>query len=108
GDKYETGRAMGHLQKDMYAGQLAELVQMAAALNNIDAELLFTEAKAGALLRTDTIDFFISIGLGKKSINGRTTIFLSPLAPLARALQDKQAGDDLLFGRETLCIREIF
>jgi len=24
GDKYETGRAMGHLQKDMYARQLSE------------------------------------------------------------------------------------
>ncbi|HXB08746.1 MAG TPA: hypothetical protein VNW04_16560 [Puia sp.] len=98
GDKYETGRAMGHLQKDMHARQLAELVRELAALH----------AVSEVLLRTDPIDFFISIGLGKQIIEGRAVIFLSPQAPLAQTLQNKKAGDNIVFQGETLPIREIF
>ena len=108
GDKYETGRAMGHLQKDMHARQLAELVREMAALHAVNADEICPEARSGALLRMDTIDFFIGIGLGKQTIEGRTVVFLSPLAPLARALQNKKAGDEVVFQRETLIIREIF
>jgi hypothetical protein len=98
GDKYETGRAMGHLQKDMHARQLAELVRELAALHAVKE----------VLLRTETLDFFIGIGLGKQSIEGRTVVFLSPQAPLAQALQNKKRGDIVVFQRENLTIREIF
>ncbi|HLZ87892.1 MAG TPA: hypothetical protein VKQ52_11645 [Puia sp.] len=108
GDKYETGRAMGHLQKDMHARQLAELVRELAALHAVNTDQLYQEARTGALLQTDKIDFFISIGLGRQHIDGRTIVFLSPLAPLARTLQDKKAGDSILFDRETMPIRRIF
>lgn len=108
GDKYETGRAMGHLQKDMHARQLAELVRELAALHAVNADQLITSATTGALLRTDKIDLFISIGLGKQTIANRTVLFLSPQAPLARTLQNKRRGDDILFQQETIPIREIF
>src|ERR1700754_2530386 len=66
GDKYETGRAMGHLQKEMYAGQLAKLMQVAAGLHAVNIDVIYLQGKTGALIRTDTTDFFISIGLGKQ------------------------------------------
>ena len=108
GDKYETGRAMGHLQKDMHARQLAELVREVAALHAVSAEQLCTEPKPGALLLTETHVFFISIGLGRQLVDGKAVVFLSPQAPLTQALQHKHAGDSFLFNRETLLIREIF
>lgn len=98
GDKYETGRAMGHLQKDMHARQLVELVRELAALHAVNA----------VVLRTDTIDLFIGIGLGKQMIGGRAVVFLSPQAPLAQALQNKKRGDGVVFQGETLTIQEIF
>jgi len=108
GDKYETGRAMGHLQKDMHARQLAELVRELAALHAINVDAVCAEARSGALLRTDTMDFFIGIGLGKQRIDNHPVVFLSPQAPLAQALQNKKAGDEIVFQRETMLIREIF
>ena len=98
GDKYETGRAMGHLQKDMHARQLAELLRELAALH----------AAKEVVLRTDQIDFFIGIGLGKQTIDDRSVIFLSPQAPMAQAIQNKKPGDNFDFQKETLIIREIF
>jgi hypothetical protein len=108
GDKYETGRAMGHLQKDMHARQLAELVREMAALHAVNTEQLCREGRSGALLKTDQLAFFISIGLGKQLVDGVTIVFLSPQAPLARSLQDKRAGDSIVFNKETMIIRDIF
>jgi hypothetical protein len=107
GDKYETGRAMGHLQKDMHARQLAELLRELAALHAINADVRCVEGCSGALLRTDPIDFFIAIGLGRQIIEGRSVVFLSPQAPLAQELQNKKPGDVFLFQKESLLIREI-
>jgi hypothetical protein len=108
GDKYETGRAMGHLQKDMHARQLAELVRELAALHAVNVDEHCVEGRRGAVLRMDSMDLFIGIGLGKQTIGGRTVVFLSPQAPLALTLQNKKAGDEIVFQRETLIIREIF
>ena len=108
GDKYETGRAMGHLQKDMHARQLAELVREVAALHAVNTEKLYTEGKSGAFLQTDHLAFFISIGLGKQLVEGQAVVFLSPQAPLAKTLQNKRTGDSIVFNRETMILRDIF
>lgn len=108
GDKYETGRAMGHLQKDMHARQLSELVREVAALHAVNTETLYTEGKSGAFLQTDHIAFFISIGLGKQLVEGQAVVFLSPQAPLAKTLQNKRTGDSIVFNHETMIVRDIF
>ena len=88
GDKYETGRAMGHLQKDLHARQLAEALRDLAALHAVPTYAM-TECLTGALVETGNATIFISIGLGKQVVDGRPVIFLSPQAPLAKQLRDK-------------------
>src|ERR1700749_1072889 len=82
GDKYETGRAMGHLQKDMHARQLAEALKELASLNAIPTDSLCTEGGIGAVLQAEDIAFFVSAGLGKQIVDGQPIVFLSPQAPL--------------------------
>jgi hypothetical protein len=108
GDKYETGRAMGHLQKDMHARQLAESVKELATLHAIQTEPLCHEGRAGAFLQADGIAFFISAGLGKLSIEGQTIFFLSPQAPIAKLLEKKKPGDGVLFNQKDFIIRDVF
>ena len=108
GDKYETGRAMGHLQKDMHARQLAESVRELAGLHAIDADLLYPVAGPGALVRGPEIAFFIAAGLGRQLWEGQTILFLSPQAPLAKTLKDKKPGDSFVFNGSTMQILEIF
>jgi hypothetical protein len=108
GDKYETGRAMGHLQKDMHSRQLAESIKELATLHAINTDLLYAAAAAGAFIRTETVAFFIAAGLGKQQTEGQTIFFLSPLAPLAKQLQNKKTGDRFLFNGATIAITEIF
>jgi len=108
GDKYETGRAMGHLQKDMHARQLSEHIKELSALQSVNTSVLYDHACAGACIETAQQLFFIAAGLGKQQVDGKEIIFLSPHAPLAGILQNKKQGDGFVFNRATVVIKNVF
>ena len=108
GDKYETGRAMGHLQKDMLSRQLAESMKELAGLHSVQTDVLYPAAGPGAFVRAEGIAFFIAAGLGRQQHEGQTILFLSPQAPLAKVLQGKKPGDHIPFQGTSVRILEIF
>jgi len=112
GDKYETGRAMGHLQKDMHARALAESIKELATLHAVKTDTLYTAPGPGAFVRAEGrgegMAIFIAAGLGKQQWEGQTIFFLSPIAPLARALHEKKPGDSVVFNGAPILILEIF
>jgi len=108
GDKYETARAMGHLQKDMHARQLSEYVKEMSNLLAVNADVIYDHAAAGAFIETDQTSFFIAAGLGKQTIDGKQIFFLSPNAPLALMLQNKKQGDSFVFNKSNIVITELF
>ncbi|SHN37885.1 hypothetical protein [Chitinophaga sp. CF418] len=108
GDKYETGRAMGHLEKDMYARQLAENIREFDKLQKVNTDIIYTTVQLGAFIRCQTYSFFIAAGLGKQVIDDQTIFFLSPDAPLAKLLLHKKAGDSFLFNKMDMVILEIY
>ena len=108
GDKYETARAMGHLQKDMYARQQAEIVRELNALQKINTNLIYAAAQPGAYIRCADQSFFIAAGLGKQIIDDQTVFFLSPLAPIAKLLLNKKAGEQFLFNNKVITILEVY
>lgn len=97
GDKYETSRAMNHLEKDMQARQLAENLKELANLHTVDVGTIYSKGIAGAFIQCEDVSFFVVAGLGRQIIESGTIYFLSPNAPLARILQDKKVGDSFLF-----------
>jgi transcription elongation GreA/GreB family factor len=108
GDKYETGRAMGQLQKEMHGRQLAEYGKEVKALQSIVVDLLCDKVGPGAFVQAGDIAFFVSAGLGRQEVEGLSILFVSPLAPLARALHDKRAGDTILFNGTGMVIEDIY
>ncbi len=108
GDKYETGRAMGHLQQEMHSRQLAEYLKELAVLHSVNTNQLCSEGRVGAFLQGEDIAFFIAAGLGKHVIEGQTILFLSPQAPLAKFLQNKKTGDHITFNTINTTIQMVF
>ena len=108
GDKYETSRAMSHLEKDMHARQLGEVVKELASLQQVEVNRICTAGEPGGVLDCGNISFFVAAGLGKQMIDERTIFFLSPNAPLARTLIHKQAGDRFTFNGNQITILEIY
>ncbi|RAJ08293.1 hypothetical protein LX64_00940 [Chitinophaga skermanii] len=97
GDKYETARAMSHMEKDMHARQLLAHQQELHALRAINVQTIYQLPTAGAFIQTTTTLFFIGAGLGKQLVNKATIIFLSPSSPLALQLAKKKVGDEIEF-----------
>ncbi len=93
GDKYETTRAMSHLEKDMYARQLLAHQQDLQALHAIQVNAIYQSPGPGAFIQSTKAGFFIGAGLGKQEMDGKTIIFLSPASPLAQQLMQKKPGD---------------
>ena len=108
GDKYETGRAMGHLQKNMHARQLAAAIQELALLQAVPTEIHYLAGAPGAILEVEGMIFFISVGLGKQQVEGQTVLFLSPQAPLAKLLLGRHAGESILFNQKTIVLKEVY
>ena len=107
GDKYETGRAMNHLERDMHTRQLAEHLKELAMLREINTDIIYSASTAGALIQCKQESFFIAAGLGKQIVDGQPIFFLSPYAPLAKLLLHKKAGDHFLFSGRDVEIREV-
>ena len=108
GDKYETSRAMSHLEKDMYAKQGEENKKELAFLGTIDCNKLYDSAIAGSLVNCDECSFFIAAGLGQINVDGMTVYFLSANAPLAKLLNKKKAGEVIEFNKKNIVIRSVF
>jgi hypothetical protein len=92
----------------MLGRQLAEYAKDVKALHAVFVDSVCDWGGPGAFLRTAGVAFFVSAGLGKQEAEGLTILFVSPMAPLAHSLQNKKAGDSLLFNGINLVIEEIF
>ena len=108
GDKYETGRAMSHLEKDMHARQLAANKNELAALLAVDCNSIYTSVKTGSIITCKENRFFIAAGLGKVLFENETVYLLSPNAPLAKSMLNKIAGNTISFNNKEMTIREVF
>ncbi len=101
GDKYETSRAMGQIDRDMYAKQLVNAQKDKAILEKIDLAKPSISAGFGTLLESTAGYFFISISVGKIEIEGVQVIAVSQNSPIGGILMGKKVGDIFIFlGKE--------
>jgi len=108
GDKYETSRARGHLEKDMYARQLVETGKEMASLMGIDCSIINTTVAPGSLVRCESISYFVLAGIGKIDFNGELIYAISPNAPVAKSLLGKRKDDVVSINNGMHQIKEIF
>lgn len=101
GDKYETGRAMLQIELQKLAMQRDKVEQQLQILFKVDPQKACDKVEFGALVQTDKERYLIAVGLGKVELEGGVVYVISPDSPIARALQDKKAGERISFqGRE--------
>jgi len=108
GDKYETARAMGHLQKDMHARQISEYKKELAALYAINVVTVYDTVQPGCFFETAAVSFFVAAGLGKQLVDQKTILFLSAAAPLALALKEKRVGNRFNFSGSVVTISVLY
>jgi hypothetical protein len=107
GDKHETGRAMVQLEMEKIGRQILEFEQMKLSMGKLD--LSFSAlSRMGSVVKTNSIHYFIGIGMGKIEIAKELYYAVSPNAPIGKMLLGKKAKDSILFQGNTIEIQEVF
>jgi len=107
GDKYETSRAMGHLDRDMHARMFQQTREERKLIERIDESIIFKKGALGAFISTSMGDFFLSVSIGQVKIAEKSIMIISPQSPIGALLMGKMVGDKFNFRGEEAEILEI-
>lgn len=107
GDKYETAREMMQQEINLALSRLSEVQQQKAVLARIDASVPNEVAAPGALVITNTGNYYIAVSIGKLTMG--TTIYyaISAASPLGSQLAGHKAGDELTFNGKKITISSV-
>ena len=95
GDKYETGRAMVHLAQENIMRQYEEQEKLARILGSLSSSSTSETIEAGSLISTNLGTFYMSVGLGKVSMDNHDYFAIAPNSPVGTALLNKKRGDSI-------------
>ena len=95
GDKHETSRAMAQIELEKIAKQWKETVEQKSVLEKLELASVSSKIIKGSLVKTDTIYFFISIPIGRITVENNSVIAISPQSPLGLKLMGLQKNDSV-------------
>lgn len=101
GDKYETGRAMLHLEFEKLSAQLEEYRRLKKTLSFINASSASKEVSFGSVVKTSHANYFIAIPAGEQELEEVKYFAVGANSPIARAMAGKRAGEDFYFNGKT-------
>lgn len=107
GDKHETARAMMQIEQDKISRQLNEAKLLRAALQKISTESTSNRIKNGSLVKTNKGFLFLSIALGKITLDAVNVIVLSPESPLGKKIIGLSKGTIAEINGQEYLIQEI-
>ncbi|RZS97669.1 P24 capsid protein [Cecembia calidifontis] len=96
GDKYETHQEMLNQSRDMLEKSLAKSKMLLAQLNAVPVKELYT-VQEGALVKLSIGNLWVSIPLGKISLQGTDYQLVSNDSPLVSTLWGLKKGDSYEF-----------
>lgn len=108
GDKYETGRAMLHLEFEKLAGQMEQYAKLRKTLSLISPERSFEKVGFGSAVTTNHANYFIAIPAGKIELEGKIFFAVGAAAPIAQMLSGRTAGEEVLFNGQKIKIQTVF
>lgn len=97
GDKFETQRAMMHLQMELFIERLGVAQRQEDTLNKMNINTM-SEVGLGALVQLEERHYFIALSAPPLTLNGVTYTCLSQEAPLYHAMRGLREGDWVEWG----------
>jgi hypothetical protein len=107
GDKYETSRSMGQLDRNMHARQYEQIRQERLILERINVQEILSRTAVGALLETTAGWFFVAVSLGPVKIKDETVMAVSSSSPVGASLLGKETGSKFEFMKKQHEIRAV-
>ena len=107
GDKYETTRTMMQFELEKFQVQKSKAENQKNELLKINISKKYNKVELGSLVFTGAGKFFISIGLGKITVNNQTFFCISPASPIGKLLLGKHANETFIFQEKQINISEL-
>lgn len=107
GDKYETGRAMMHLEKERLASQMHEVAKLKKPLEMINPEKVSDNIELGSVVFTESRNYFLSVSIGEISVEGQQFFCISPVTPIGKLMLGKRSGDNFQFAGNSVLIKDV-
>ena len=107
GDKYETGRAMMHLEQEKTAVQVEETMKLKVLLDKMDITSDSETIHHGSVVSTSNGVFFLAAALGQVTVQNQIFFVISPVSPLGEELLGKKSGGSAIINGRTFKIIEI-
>ncbi|WP_037324458.1 hypothetical protein [Salinimicrobium terrae] len=108
GDKYETDRAMLHLEFEKIAGQSEGFKKLQKTVRAIPSGRIDEKVTFGSVVKTPVANYFISIPAGELIVNGEKYFAVGASAPISKVLTGKTAGDVVNFNGREIMIQKVF
>ena len=108
GDKYETGRAMLHLEFEKLSAQLEQYSRLKKTLTFIKEKQISEKVEFGSIVKTEKVNYFIAIPAGEMEADGEKFYAIGAGSPVAQAMIGKSAGDEFTFNGITNKILKVF
>jgi len=108
GDKYETARAMLHIEQDQIRSRIATLQTQKEVLSTISRNMSnSSQVSPGSLVLMGDVYYYLSIGLGRLQVEGQPVVALSIQSPLGSKLKGLTQGDCIEMNGKNLLISEL-
>lgn len=107
GDKYETSRAMAHIEIGKHEQQLINSQHLKAELNKIVASRKSEVVGFGSVIYTNKGNYFMAVAHGKVSVLNQQFYAISLASPIGKALFGKQVGDAIHFNGHDIIVESI-
>lgn len=107
GDKYETGRAMLHLEFEKLAGQYEEFKKLRKTVRLIPEVTSEKTVTFGSIVTTSQANYFIAIPAGEIVAEEKKYYAVGANAPIAQVLSGKAPGEVVSFNGRKLKIEKI-
>ena len=107
GDKHETARAMMQTEHARIGQLLSETIHQKNTLDQLDPLQHASSVVPGSLIKTQRGWFYLSIPIGKTSVDDTLVTALSPLSPLGSQLMNKRTGETAEVNGTKYIIEEI-
>ena len=107
GDKYETGRAMAHLDKEMHTKRHAVALSELYRLEAINISETTETVSIGSLITTNIGNYFVAVGLGIVQLEGQVYKVISADSPMGKVLLHQEEDDEIMFRKKQIVIQAI-
>ncbi|CAN5179838.1 hypothetical protein BH23BAC2_BH23BAC2_05240 [soil metagenome] len=101
GDKYETSRAMLHLEFEKLTGQVEQFTALRKTVNAIDSNSSHSIIAFGSIVKTSEAGYFLCIPAGEILVEGEKFYAVGINAPVAQAIMGKKKGERFVFNGKT-------